>query len=190
MSRHFLAVAWVLLTNAQMTQQSYTMKPMPLTVHDVAAFVVERHHPIDQLKLQKIIFFAAGEYAALTGEPLFPEPIEAWDYGPVIFDLWTEYRRYEEDGGIVQPESGDSTKLDDLAVSCVESALAKYGERTGANLIDVTHLEPAWRDSYIAGQRRTVIPLETLIKTFRAKFSDWTVSQEVLDQLFARPAGA
>ncbi len=162
----------------------------PLTAHDVAAFVVERHRPIDRSKLQKVIFFAAGEYAALTGEPLFPEPIEAWDCGPVIYDLWVEYRHYEEDGEVVQPESGDSTKLDALAVGCVESALAEHGGRTGASLTDVTQLEPAWMDSYVAGQRRTVIPLEALIESFRAKLSDGTVSPEVLDQLFARPAGS
>lgn len=177
------------LSFASVTQQSYTMSLMSPTVHDVAAAVVERHHPIDQLKLQKVIYFAAGEYAALTGEAMFPEPIEAWDYGPVIYDLWKEYHHFEEDGGIVQPESGDSSTLDDLAIGCVESALAKYGERTGANLIDITHQEPAWKDAYVAGQRRTMIPLEDLVETFRAKFSDVVVSPEVLDQLFARPAG-
>ena len=178
------------LTMVRVTQRSGTMEYMPITAHDVAAAVVERHHPIDQLKLQKIVFYAAGEYSALTGAAMFPEPIEAWDWGPAIYDLWTEYHHFEGDGGIVQPESGESAKLNALAIGCVESALAEYGERTGANLIELTHLEPAWKDCYVAGQRRTVIPLEILIQTFRAKFSNSTVSQEMLDQVFARPASA
>ena len=157
-----------------------------MTVHDVAAAVVERHHPIDQLKLQKIIFYAAGEYAALTGSQMFPEPIEAWDWGPAIYDVWKTYRRYEADGAIAVPESGDSSKLSDLAIGCVESALDKYGERSGANLIDLTHLEPAWKDSYIPGQMRTPIPVEALIISFRAKYATETIAAEVLEQIFAR----
>lgn len=58
-------------------------------VHDVAAAIIERHHPIDPLKLQKLVYFAAGEYIALTGTPMFPEALEAWDHGPVVYDLDT-----------------------------------------------------------------------------------------------------
>lgn len=159
-------------------------------VNDVAAAIMERHQPIDKLKLQKIIFYAAGEYAALTGLAMFPEPIEAWDWGPVIYDLWQEFRRCGDDQAIVDLLSGDSSKLDPLAIGCVESALEKYGERSGANLIDLTHKEPAWKDAYVPGQRRTPIPLESLIESFRAKYEDSTISAEVLDHIFARTAGA
>ena len=169
---------------------SYTMDVMGTTVHDVAAAIVERHRPIDQLKLQKIIFYAAGEYAALTGAAMFPEPIEAWDWGPAIYDIWQEYRLYEADGAIVVPESGDSSKLDELAVGCVDSALEQYGERSGANLIDLTHQEQSWKDAYLPGQRRTQIPLESLVESFRAKYATRVIADEVLDRTFARLVGA
>lgn len=161
-----------------------------MTAHDVAAAVVERHHPIDQLKLQKIVFYAAGEYSALTGKAMFAELIEAWDWGPAIYDLWREYRRFEGDGDIVVPESGNSSNLNDLAIGCVESALEQYGERSGANLIDLTHRDLAWRNSYVPGQKHTEIPLQELIDSFRAKFATQTVTGAVLEQVFSRPAGA
>lgn len=160
------------------------MNAMATTVHDVAAAVVERHHPIDQLKLQKIVFFAAGEFAALTGSQMFPEPIEAWDYGPVIYDVWRTYRQYEGEAAIVAPERGDATKLNALEIGCIEAALEKYGERSGANLIDVAHREVAWKECYVPGQVRTEIPIELMVSTFRAKYEIVEVPQDVLDLLF------
>jgi uncharacterized phage-associated protein len=160
------------------------------SVYDISAAIVERHQPIDKLKLQKIIFYAAGEYAALTGSAMFPEPIEAWDWGPVVYDLWQECRKCEDDLAIVELLNGDSSNLNELAIGCVESALGKYGERSGANLIDLTHKERAWKDAYVPGQWRTPIPLESLIESFRAKYEERTISPEVLDHIFARSAGA
>ncbi len=161
------------------------MNNMAMTVHDVAAAVVARHHPIDQLKLQKIVFYAAGEYSALTGLPMFPEPIEAWDYGPVVYDLYRTYKHFEGEAAIAESEQGDPSKLNALEVGCVESALAQYGEHSGANLIDLTHKEPAWRDSYVAGEMRTEIPVEALVSSFRSKYATSTLSDEVREKAFA-----
>jgi uncharacterized phage-associated protein len=160
------------------------MTDMATTVHDVAAAVVERHHPIDQLKLQKIVFFAAGEFAALTGSQMFPEPIEAWDYGPVIYDVWNTYRQYDGHAAIISPERGDATKLNSLEIGCIEAALEKYGERSGADLIDVTHKEVAWKESYVPGQLRTEIPIELMISSFRAKYENLELPGDLLDRLF------
>jgi uncharacterized phage-associated protein len=165
------------------------MSANPTSALDVAAAIVKRHQPIDQLKLQKILFYAAGEYAALTGEAMFPEPLEAWDWGPVVYDLWKECHRCEDEFAITEP-LGDPSNLNSLAIACVESALDAYGERSGANLIDLTHKEPAWKDAYEPGQRRTPIPLNSLVKSFRAKYENVVIPSEVLDKLFAKSAGA
>jgi uncharacterized phage-associated protein len=115
------------------------------------------------------VFYAAGEFAALTGDQLFPEPIEAWDHGPVIYDMWRTYRQYEGEAAIVDPERGDATKLNALENGCVEAALEKCGERTGTDLIESTHREPAWKETYMPGQTRTEIPAALIVSTFRAK---------------------
>ncbi len=39
---------------------------------------------VTPLKLQKLLYYCQGYALALTGKPLFPEPVEAWRYGPVV----------------------------------------------------------------------------------------------------------
>lgn len=48
--------------------------------------------PITPMKLQKLIFFAHGWYLALTGKPLIEEPVQAWQYGPVIPEVYKSFK--------------------------------------------------------------------------------------------------
>jgi uncharacterized phage-associated protein len=41
--------------------------------------------PVDNLKLQKLLYYSQAVHLVLNGKlPLFNEAIEAWDYGPVV----------------------------------------------------------------------------------------------------------
>jgi uncharacterized phage-associated protein len=53
--------------------------------------------PISPLKLQKLVYFAHGWWLGLTGRPLIDAPILAWTYGPVIPELYDEFRRFGSD---------------------------------------------------------------------------------------------
>ena len=43
---------------------------------------------ITQMKLHKLLYYAAGWHLGFTGEPLFDEDIEAWQYGPVVPSIY------------------------------------------------------------------------------------------------------
>ena len=49
---------------------------------------------IDHLKLQKLVYFCHGWHLALTGEPLIFQTVVAWPHGPVIRDLYWEFKQY------------------------------------------------------------------------------------------------
>lgn len=46
--------------------------------------------PIDQMKLQKLIFYAHAWYLAGKDEPLIEDEIEAWPWGPVVRSVYTQ----------------------------------------------------------------------------------------------------
>jgi uncharacterized phage-associated protein len=46
------------------------------------------------LKLQKLVYYAAGYYSAATNEPLMNCSIEAWEYGPVVPQLYHEFKEF------------------------------------------------------------------------------------------------
>lgn len=50
--------------------------------------------PITPMQLLKLVYIAHGWNLAVTGEPLFDEPVQAWPYGPVVPSLFHEFKRY------------------------------------------------------------------------------------------------
>jgi uncharacterized phage-associated protein len=155
-----------------------------MNAHDVAAAVIEGRNPITPAEMYMLVFFAAGEYSALTALAMFPEPFEAWGHGPIVRSLWKTYERFEGER-ISTAIGGDPSNLGDLAVGCVHSALTKHAELSGADLIDLVHLEPAWKEAYASAERHPVIPTEALMQSFRDKYAGVTISDEVLDRFFA-----
>lgn len=50
--------------------------------------------PISNLQLQKILYFLQVVFCRETGMLLFSEEFEAWQYGPVLPDVYHEYSVY------------------------------------------------------------------------------------------------
>lgn len=67
------------------------------TAKDVAQYLLkldEQHggEGISNLKLQKLAYYSQGFFGAIYDKPLFNERVEAWTHGPVIPDLYHEYK--------------------------------------------------------------------------------------------------
>lgn len=54
----------------------------------------KENRSIDPMGIQKFVYFAHGWNLALYGRPLIAQRVEAWDYGPVIRDLYQEFKRF------------------------------------------------------------------------------------------------
>lgn len=48
-------------------------------------------HTVSNLKLQKLLYFVQAEFLVVTGKPCFREKIVAWDFGPVIPEVYHEF---------------------------------------------------------------------------------------------------
>ena len=144
-----------------------TVRDVVTSAHDVAAAVIERcTHGVDALKLQKLMFLAAGEYLALTGETMFDERIEAWDYGPVVHTVYGTYKDTEGKSAITSAAKGDSSRLNDVARGCVDSVVGRFGDITGPGLIRITHQMDPWVDAYKPGEYRTPIDNQAMYDYF------------------------
>ena len=49
---------------------------------------------ISPMKLIKLVYIAHGWFLALKDKPLLEDYVHAWDYGPVIPDLYHEFKEY------------------------------------------------------------------------------------------------
>ena len=62
--------------------------------HEATNDDYEVYEGITHLKLQKLLYYAQGVFLAITGEKLFKENIEAWQHGPVVVEVYDEYKKF------------------------------------------------------------------------------------------------
>ena len=56
------------------------------------AFSNETGDLISNLKLQKLVYYAQAWHLGMEETPIFPEDFEAWVHGPVVPELYQEYK--------------------------------------------------------------------------------------------------
>lgn len=101
---------------------------------------------ITNLKLQKLVYYAQGFCLAITDEPLFPDPIEAWMHGPVVPDLYFRYQPYGATP-LATPDDFDPTRIDGETRQLLEDVFSVYGQYSAWGLRNLTHEEAPWKDT-------------------------------------------
>lgn len=131
---------------------SHTKESMPSSVLNVGNVFLEKAKScgstVDPLKLQKLVFMAHGWKLAFTGEPLINEAFEAWRYGPVVPELYREFKEFK-DGPIRRPSRTPSEQLSRNARDVIDQVWKMYRESSALELSRLTH-EPgsAWSQTY------------------------------------------
>jgi uncharacterized phage-associated protein len=109
------------------------------------------HQAIDPMKMQKLVYFAHGWHLGLKSLPLISEPIEAWDYGPVVASLYRELKPYGasqilEAIAEFAPDGNGGFRFVHLTVEDEETQqflrriLEVYGRLSALQLSEMTHL--------------------------------------------------
>ena len=123
------------------------------------------------MKLQKLLYFVQGYHVGALAQPLFPEAIEAWQHGPVIREVWYQFKEF---GALDIPgETADEfhaqgseviqTPYQHTLITWVYDTLGRY---TAAQLRDMTHRGDPWKQTYVEGEGN-VIPLTLMQRYFR-----------------------
>jgi len=117
---------------------------MPYSAQKVAnaflAIAQQEGAEIDPLKLLKLVYIAHGWSLALTKRAMVFDPIEAWEYGPVIPSLYhavREYRYRGIPGPLYAPDS--VVGMDPRDVALINSVYRTYGHFSGGQLSNMTH---------------------------------------------------
>jgi uncharacterized phage-associated protein len=98
------------------------------------------------LRLQKLLYYCQGWGLALLGRPLFRQQIEAWTNGPVVSDVYAQFKGSRN--GITPERAGEPTAtLPATEAALVEMVWRQYACYTPVRLIDMTHAEPPWREA-------------------------------------------
>ena len=105
----------------------------------------EEREGITNLKLQKILYFAQACSLAQRDRPLFSDPIEAWEYGPVVPKVYQEYREHTNNPIIVQE---DTSALSEKDKAFVVEIWKTFGGYSAGKLVDIAHAHEPWKEAY------------------------------------------
>jgi uncharacterized phage-associated protein len=93
---------------------------------------------ISNLKLQKLLYYAQGLHLAKTGKPLFAERICAWTHGPVVPDVYHEYKGFGGDA-IPLPKDFDVESIPENVRGFLNEIYRLLAQFSAWKLRDMTH---------------------------------------------------
>ncbi len=91
---------------------------------------------IDEMKLQKLLYFSQRETLAILNKPLFNEEFEGWKYGPISREIRTVFT---EDGMNAETED---IKSDSKYI--INNVILEYGALDSWKLSELSHKEVSW----------------------------------------------
>lgn len=157
---------------------------MAYKVMDVARYVInycnKKKYEISNLKLQKLLYFIQADYLSdREGFPCFDEEIQAWNFGPVVPEVYHEFKAYGS-GQIPSVESYnyvdfenmefgrrkfDETVLraeDRQRIAQLVDGLSEYSTTT---LVNITHNQLPWIKAY-TGEHNSIIKKKDIREYF------------------------
>lgn len=102
------------------------------------------------MKLQKLMFFAQSWYLKSNNTPLFDGYFERWQYGPVLPEIYHEFKIFGAKnitnfGFSMWNEFQTVPSTDEQVIKFLEQIINAYGTYSGTQLSWMTHQpETAW----------------------------------------------
>lgn len=118
------------------------------TARDIAEYFLslvdsESGDYISNLKIQKLVYYAQGLHLAATGEPLFDDEIVAWTHGPVVVEL---YHQYKGNGSTPVEPTIDYClpEFDENTQQFLDEVYRALGQYSAWKLREMSHQEKPW----------------------------------------------
>lgn len=131
----------------------------------IAAYVINEYNnageKINNLKLQKIMYYIQARYLVDHGIPAFNNEIGKWKLGPVVEDLYHLYKNNKAND-IIQPENRVNVRFNPdgiISIETVEDMVLEDDDREVIDgiiratigidkfdLVDRTHRHTPWRE--------------------------------------------
>ncbi|MDE6786853.1 MAG: SocA family protein [Muribaculaceae bacterium] len=111
-------------------------------VTQIASYLLDRYKMqygeiMDEIKLQKLLYFIQREAIIRTGELMFDAEFRAWKYGPVILVIHDRYKANELKETLPQ-ESQVHWK------ECFDYIFTEFAPKKTMNLVSLAHGEKSW----------------------------------------------
>ena len=149
-----LGVAFVVCVWYPVSVMETSQTEQPLSASQVAQYIIAVFHEkekevddgmpesISNLKLQKLLCFCQVYSLVLLGRPMFRENIYAWRYGPVVKEVYEEYRKHRNNP--LPPVAKPNLAADVQEI--IADVLKIFGGYSAVRLMNITHSHKPWKD--------------------------------------------
>jgi uncharacterized phage-associated protein len=145
------------MTEAPAAQFTHHLDPLAVAAYFVRADQRRAEPDVTPMKLQKLLYLAQANYLAATGQRLFDADIEAFEHGPVVHRVWREFPGRQ----IIDSEQHRGAlelEVPDDVAEFLSTIWERYQDWSASALRRLTHSQTPWRDHYVEGDARRVIP--------------------------------
>jgi uncharacterized phage-associated protein len=133
--------------------------------NEFLALAENSNKQLTNLQLAKLCYIAHGLSLAILNKKAFNEPIEAWKFGPVIPQLYREFKNFGSSAIDRKATVVDSETLESKAPEVQDNNLKKvialtwniYKDVSGSNLVSITHGgNTPWSLTFVSGANKEI----------------------------------
>lgn len=152
--------------NAKQLDEKRAMQSKPYCALDVANYLIQhfinRGTPINNMLLQKMLYYLQADSLRLTGKPLFKESMEKWEYGatePIVYSYFKSYGAAPITNTIDYVETNDDNtwqliepidrrlQVEDIkAINSLADEIYYEYHNHPYQLVIKAHHEPMWKE--------------------------------------------
>lgn len=126
-----------------------------MKIMDAARYVIylsysTKYGSLTPLKLQKILYLAQGWSYVWDDTELFEDEFEAWRYGPVNLEVYSEFKRYGR-AELPEFEGRSDVRMTQSEQETLEAVWDAYASWDAYALVELTHHQTPWLEHYEDG---------------------------------------
>ncbi len=139
-------------------------------VQDVAEYVITysecKDYGISNLKLQKILYLIQTYFLIHTKKPCFPEEMEAWDFGPVIPEVYRKYKQFGSADIQINCLSLEETQkiFGKEDRERIDAVIDNFADFSATDLTTLTQNQMPWIEAF--NRKEKVIRCEDILEYF------------------------
>ena len=115
----------------------------------ISQYLISKSNPeeggelLSNMKLQKLLYYCQGFYFAKFKTALFEDKIVAWQYGPVITNVYHSYKNYSSNGIPLEVITDNFTfQLEEKEM--IDDVFDYFNQFSAIKLMNMTHSEEPW----------------------------------------------
>lgn len=133
---------------------------MAYNVLDISKFIINysnrKNYNIQMLKLQKLLYFVQAYFICNTKKKCFKEKIEAWEFGPVIPEVFEEYKQFGN--ADIPANSFDEKEISKTHRKMIKDVIKEFKDHSITQVTKITQNQTPWQKAYKPNEKNEITP--------------------------------